>query len=169
MALAQTIPDGIGSRYTRVAGQALRRPREAFGHYTTLQRVLGWLGLAGLTGLWAQTLAVGLRIHSLVSGYEAAHGDAAGQWEGRLPRAPELDQLKRSLEAIHASAGSYVFLTLFPVSLIVLYGFWIGCSRWALGHRPMAWRGTFLAATAVILSQAILLTPAIGAYNSITN
>lgn len=169
MALAQTIPDGIGARYTRAAGQVLRRRREVFGRHTTLQRVLGWLGLAGLTGLWAQTMVVGLRIHSLVSGFERAHGDAAAQWEGRLPRAPQLDQLSRSLEAIRASAGLDVFLTLFPVSLLVVYGAWVGCSRWALRHRPAAWRCTFLVATAVVIAQAILLTPAIGAYGSITN
>ncbi len=169
MALAQTIPDGIGARYTRAAGHALRRRREAFGRHTTLQRVLGWLGLAGLTGLWAQTVAVGLRIDSQVSAYEASHGDAAAQWEGRLPRAPELDQLKWSLEAIHASTWSYVFLTMFPVSLIVLYGAWVGCSRWALGHRPVAWRRTFLAATALVVAQAVLLTHSIGAFTSITD
>lgn len=164
MALAHSVPRGFGARYSGRAAEFLARPRQ-----TTLKQMLGWLGLAGITALWLQALAVSLRIHSLISAYESAHGPALAQWEGRAPRAPELEQLKLSLEAVKMGSGALLTLELFPVSLLVLFGFWVGCSRWALARRPTAWRRTFVLASLVVLAQAILLYPAVDAFTWITN
>ncbi len=131
--------------------------------------MLGWLGLAGVTALWLQGLAGALRIHSLISTYESAHGPALAQFEGRSPRAPQFEQLKLSLEAIDLGPGAALVVWLFPISVLILFGFWVGCSRWALGHRPTAWRRTFVAAALVVLAEAILLYPSIDAFTSITN
>lgn len=164
MALAHSVPRGFGARSRGRAAEFLARPRQ-----TTLKQMLGWFGLAGITALWLQALAAELRIHSLISGYESAHGPALAQWEGRVPRAPELDQLVRSLEGIETGAGTFVALELFPVALLVLFGFWVACSQWALAHRPVVWRRTFVLASLVVLAQAILLYPAVDAFTSITN
>lgn len=164
MALAHSVPRGFGARFSGRAAEFLARPRQ-----TSIRQMLGGLGLAGITALWLQALAVSLRIHSLISAYESAHGPALAQWEGRAPRAPELDQLVLSLEGIKTGTVTFVALELFPVSLLVLFGFWVGCSRWALAHRPVAWRRTFVLASLVVLAQAILLHPAVDAFTSITN
>lgn len=164
MALAHSVPRGFGARSSGRAAEFLARPRQ-----TTVKQLLGWLGLAGITALWLQALAVSLRIHSLISAYESAHGPALAQWEGRAPRAPELDQLVRSLEGIKTGTGTFVALELFPVALLVLFGFWVGCSRWAFGHRLVAWRRTFVLASLAVLAQTILLYPAIDAFTWITN
>ncbi len=142
----------------------LARPR-----HTTARQVLGWLGLAGLTAVWLQGLLVSLRIHSLISAYESAHGPALAQWEGRVARAPELERLTLSLEGIKVGSAPLMVLDLFPVSLVVVFGFWVGCSRWAFGHRPVAWRRTFVAAAVVVLAQTILLYPAVDTFTTITN
>lgn len=60
-------------------------------------------------------------------------------------------------------------LELLPVSLLVMFGFWVGCSRWAFGHRLVAWRRTFVLASLAVLTQTILLYPAIDAFTLITN
>ena len=86
-----------------------------------------------------------------------------------MPRAPQFEQLKLSLEVIGLGSGAALVLGLFPISLLVVFGFWVGCSRWAIGHRPVAWRRTFVAAALVVLAQTVLLYPAIDAYTSITN
>ena len=164
MALAHSAPRGIGARPARAVSDFLARPRQ-----TSIQQMLGWAGLAGLTALWLQGLVISLRIHSVVSAYESAYGPALAQWEGRAPRAPELDQLSRSLEAIKMDSGALLTLGLFPISLLVLFGFWVGCSRWALAHRPVAWRRTFVLAALVVAAQVILLYPTIDAFTWITN
>jgi hypothetical protein len=167
--LAQTIPDGVGARYSRAAGRALRRRREVLGRHTTVLQAAGWLGLALITVVWVQATAQALRIHSLVSEYGRAQGDALDQWEGRLVRGPGFEQLRLSLEGIETGDGWYLFLIMFPVSLLALYGLWVGCSRWALGHRTLAWRRTALVAAAIVVAQTILLYPEIHAYTSITD
>lgn len=110
-----------------------------------------------------------LRIHSVVTSYESGHGPALAQWDGRAARAPEFERFKLALEGIRPGTGSFVVLELFPVSLLVLFGFWVGCSRWAFGHRPVAWRRTVVLAALVALAQTILLYPAVDAFTSITN
>lgn len=49
MALAQTIPQGVGTRYVRAGAGFLRRRCEVSGHHTALGQVSGGLGLAALT------------------------------------------------------------------------------------------------------------------------
>lgn len=170
MALAQTIPDGIGARYMRAGAEAFRHQRQAFGHQTSLARVLGWFGLGLLTLVWVQATAAALHVHSLISRYEHVHGDSLDQWEGRAIRPPEFEQLRLSLEGIKAGSNWYLlFLMMFPISLLVLYGFWLGCSRWAMGNRPVARRLTFWVTSPVVVIQVILLYPALDSYNWITN
>ncbi len=164
MTLANSAPQGLGARQARAVSGFLARPRQ-----TTIQCMLGWVGLSGLTALWLQGLTGALRIHSLISSYESAHGPALAQFEGHSPRAPQFEQLKLSLEAIDLGPGSALVLGLFPVTLLVLFGFWLGCSRWALAHRLVAWRRIFVAAALVVLAEVILLYPSIDAFTSITN
>lgn len=158
MALAHSVPRGVGVPIHR-----------ALDRQIAVRQLLGWLGLAGLTALWLRGSIMALRIHSLVVSYESGHGPALAQWEGRAARAPEFESFKMALEAIRPGTGSFVMLELFPVSLLVLFGLWVGCSRWALAHRPRAWRRTFVTAGVVMAAQAVLLYPAIDAYSRITN
>ncbi|MEZ5411887.1 MAG: hypothetical protein R2761_27885 [Acidimicrobiales bacterium] len=170
MALAQTIPNGVGARHRRAVGKAARDQRRVFGRQTSLARVLGWSGLGLLTLVWIQATAAALRVYALISSYEDVHGDSLDQWEGRAVRPPEFEQLRLSLEGIKEGSSVYLlFLMMFPLSLLALYGFWLGCAKWALGHRRVAWRSTFWVASAVVVVQAILLFPKIDSYNWITN
>ena len=167
MTLAQMFPPGAGARIIRAASEALARRRDASDYRASGEKMLGWLGLSLLTFAWVKFTLVAFQVHSMIADFEFAHGDVVDQWQGRVVRAPEFERLMVSLEAIDIGAGSYVYLGMFPISLVVLFGFWVGCSRWALRSRPATWRITFIVAFAIAVSQAVLLFPEISAYGLI--
>ncbi len=64
MALAHSSPPGLGARHSARAAECLTRPRQ-----TTIEQVLGWLGMAGLTAVWLQGLAGAILPHPSIDAF----------------------------------------------------------------------------------------------------
>lgn len=167
MVLARSVPDGVGARHARALRRSVTdRPR--------LRAAVGGAGLIPLTAFCLATTLQALRVRSLVTAYESAHGSAGHAWRSAAGSRPtEFDQLRLTLDSMVAHPGwtggvGLLYFLMFPVSLVVAYGCWLGISRLALRDRPVARRNVMVAGAAVVVLQLVFLTHPMIVFNDLT-
>lgn len=145
---------------TRVVGDR-RAAETASGR--RVSRNIARAGLAVVTFVWIRMTQDALRLRSIVTNYESVHdGDV------RLGVGPWPDHVRQLHDELSAVGADYFYP--FAWGMIIAVGLvWIGTATMATVAASWWRRGLIATGAGVVLSQLVLLGPALATYVNVTD